>query len=78
MRDSLVFRDAPMSEVRSDLQRWYGIVLRVEDSALARQHLTMTFAGDRVEQVLRVIGLGLGADVERRGDTAIVRSTRPR
>jgi transmembrane sensor len=77
MRDSLVFREAPISEVSSDLRRWYGVVLRVEDSALARQHLTMTLAGDPVDRVLRMIGLQLGAEVERRGDSAIVRpSTR--
>jgi len=73
MRDSLVFREAPMSEVSSDLRRWYGVVLRVEDSSLARRHLTMTVAGDSLDQVLRVIGLQLGADVERKGDSAIYR-----
>ena len=77
MRDSLIFREAPVSEVSSDLRRWYGVVLRVEDSTLARQHLTMTFVGDPVDHVLRIIGLQLGAEVERRGDSAIVRpSTR--
>jgi hypothetical protein len=33
----------------------------------------MTFAGDSLDRVLRVIGLQLGADVERKGDSAIVR-----
>ena len=77
MRDSLVFRDAPLSEVSDALRRWYGVELRVDDSALAERHLTMTFAGDPLDRVLRVIALGLGADIERRGDTAVVRpSTR--
>jgi transmembrane sensor len=43
---------------------------------MARRHLTMTFAGDPLDRVLRVIGLELGADVEHRGDSAIIR--RPR
>jgi transmembrane sensor len=81
MRDSLVFRDAPLTEVSNRLRRWYGVSLRVGDSALARRHLTMTFSGDPLDRVLRVIGLGLGADIERQGDTAIVtpstRSARP-
>jgi transmembrane sensor len=76
MRDSLVFREAPIGEVSGDLRRWYGIVLRVDDSSLARRHLTMTFAGDPLDRVLRVIGLELGADVEHRADSAIIR--RPR
>jgi transmembrane sensor len=73
MRDSLIFRDASLSEVSNDLRRWYGVVLRVDDSSLARRHLTMTIVGDPLDQVLRVIRLQLGADVELRGDTAIVR-----
>ena len=77
MQGSLVFRDAPIAEVGSDLRRWYGIVLRVDDSTLARKHLTMTFSGDPVDRVLRIISLGLGAGVELRGDTAILRRARP-
>ena len=77
MRDSLVFREAPISEVSSDLRRWYGIALRVEDTSLRRRHLTMTIAGDPVDRVLRMIGLQLGAVVERRGDSAILRPSSP-
>jgi transmembrane sensor len=75
MRDSLVFREASLAEVSSELRRWYGVELRVEDSTLASRHLTMTFAGDPLERVLRVIGLGLGAEIERHGDTAVVRAS---
>ena len=77
MRDSLVFRDASLREVSEELRRWYGVVLRVNDSSLANRHLTMTFAGDPLDRVLRVIGLGLGADIERRGDTAVVSRSAP-
>ncbi|HKN65396.1 MAG TPA: FecR domain-containing protein [Gemmatimonadaceae bacterium] len=77
MRDSLVFRDASLPEVSDELRRWYGVVLRVEDPSLAERHLTMTFAGDPIDRVLRVIGLGLGTDIERRGDTAIVHRSTP-
>ncbi len=74
MRDSLVFREASLSEVSTELRRWYGVVLRVQDSSLANQHLTMTFSGDSLDVVLRVIALNLNrAEIERRGDTAIVR-----
>lgn len=70
----LVFREAPLSEVAAELRRWYGIELRVADSALATRHLTTSFTSDSVDQVLHVIGLTLGATVERHGDTAIVRA----
>jgi transmembrane sensor len=77
MRDSLVFRDASLREVSEELRRWYGVVLRVNDSSLADRHLTMTFAGDPLDRVMRVIGLGLGADIERHGDTVVVSRSAP-
>lgn len=72
-RGALVLRDAPLSQVASELRRWYGIELRVSDSATARRRLTATFAGESPEQAMAIIGAALGARVERRGDTVIVR-----
>lgn len=72
-RGALVLRDAPLSEVATELRRWYGIELRVRDSATARRRLTATFAGESAEQAMAIIGAALGARIERRGDTVIVR-----
>lgn len=72
----LVFRDASLGEVASSMRKWYGIEMKVEDKSLANQHLTATFAGEPADRVLEVIRLALGADIERHGDTAIVRSTK--
>ncbi len=68
-RGVLSYRDASLSEVRADLLRWYGLDLRVVDSALARRTLTASFRGDSAAQVVRVIALALGADVVQQGDT---------
>jgi transmembrane sensor len=76
MRHQLVFREAPLSEVAASLNRWYGIDLQVADASLATRHLTATFSGESPERVLDVIRLVLGADIERHGDTAIVRAKR--
>ena len=76
MRHQLVFREAPLSEVAASLNRWYGINLQVPDASLATRHLTATFSGESSERVLDVIRLVLGADIERHGDTAIVRAKR--
>ncbi|MBI4503874.1 MAG: FecR domain-containing protein [Gemmatimonadetes bacterium] len=73
-RGQLVFNGAPMSAVTADLKRWYGIELIIADPGLAAKHLTAAFAGEPAEQVLNMIGLALGASVERRGDTALVRA----
>lgn len=76
MRRQLVFRETSLSEVAESLRRWYGIELSVRDPSLASRHLTATFSGEPPERVLEVIRLVLGADIERRGDSAIVRARR--
>ncbi len=68
----LVFREATMGEVRSELRRWYGVELRVADTSLESRHLTMTFTGEPLERVLQNVALALGARVEHRGDTAVI------
>lgn len=73
MRGRLVFREAPIDEVIASLKRWYGLELKVADESLASRHLTATFSGEPPERVLEVIRLVLGADIERHGDTVIVR-----
>ena len=74
-RGQLVFRDSPLSEVSADLRRWYGIDLRVADTSLTGRHLSATFVmKDPRDHVLKVIALSLGADIELRGDTAVLRS----
>ena len=76
LRGKLVFRDAPISQVASSLRKWYGIEMKVADRTLENRHLTATFTGETPERVLEVIRLALGADIERRGDTAVVRSAK--
>jgi transmembrane sensor len=72
-RGELVFEDATVARVATDLRRWYGVELRLGDPALAERHVTTTArAGEPVQDVLRAIGLLLGADVEMRGDTAVL------
>lgn len=71
----LEFADATLAEVRAELRRWYGLDLRLGDSSLASRHVTASFQGEPVARVLQVIALALGASVEQRGDTAILRLT---
>ncbi|MEO8192361.1 MAG: FecR domain-containing protein [Gemmatimonadales bacterium] len=72
----LVFRDASMDEVIASMRKWYGIELRVNDRSLVTRHLTATFADESPGRVLEVIRLALGAEIDRRGDTAIVRPSK--
>ena len=70
----LVFRDTPLSEVSEDLHRWYGIRLDIQDPALRRRPLSASFQGDSLRGVLEAISVAVGATVERRGDTVVLRS----
>jgi transmembrane sensor len=73
---TLVFRDAPLSRVAAELQRWYGVTLQADDSILYQRHVTATFSGEPIDQVLRVLGLAVDARVDRQGDNATIHSTR--
>lgn len=68
----LVFRDASLTRVAGEIHRWYGVTLHVADSSLLERHVTASFAGEPIDQVLKIIGLTLGARVERQGDSATV------
>lgn len=76
LKGRLVFREAPISEIVSSMRKWYGIELKVPDRTLASRHITASFAGESPERVLEVIRLALGAEMERHGDTAVVRSSK--
>jgi transmembrane sensor len=77
-RGRLIFTDAPLSAVRGDLLRWYGVELRVADSALLARRVTATFEREPVDSVLRVIALALGGSVDRRDSVAVLRIGAPR
>jgi len=71
----LVYRDASLDQVATDLRRWYGVELRIADASLAGRHLTATFeAGEPAERVLDVIALAVGAELERQGTVVVLRS----
>ena len=73
-RGRLVFRDAPLDQVRADLRRWYGIELEIADSSLAGKHVTTTFDGEPAQRVVDVLALILGATAEQRADTVRLRA----
>jgi transmembrane sensor len=69
----LSFDNAPLERVQADLRRWYGVDVVIGDSSIASRHLTATFDHDSLDQVLRVLGLALDAQVYRRRDTVFIR-----
>jgi transmembrane sensor len=74
-RRRLVFEDAPLTRVRAELRRWYGLELQPADTALERRRLTATFENETADEVLRILGLALGVRIERLGDSAFVQTS---
>jgi transmembrane sensor len=75
-RGVLHYRDTPLAEVRADLQRWYGLDLRIADDVLEARTLTASFRGERADDVIRLIALALGAEAVTQGDTVFLRPLR--
>lgn len=63
----LVFDNASLAEVASELSRWYDVDVRFAEPELAGRHLTSTFKSDPIDDVLRVIGLSAEVRFERKG-----------
>jgi transmembrane sensor len=72
----LVFRNAPLSRVAAELQRWYGVTLKADDSILYQRHVSAEFRGEPIDQVLKILGLAIDARIDRQGDSATVHSSR--
>jgi ferric-dicitrate binding protein FerR (iron transport regulator) len=65
----LVLRDAPVTQVAVELARWYGLELRVTDSALRTRRLTATFEHAPRDAIARVLAAALGGTPRLAGDT---------
>ena len=76
-RGVLVFRDAPLSEVRIGLRRWFGVELVVTDSRIAARRVTATFDSGTADEVGGVLAAALGGSVRRSGDTLRIGSALP-
>jgi ferric-dicitrate binding protein FerR (iron transport regulator) len=65
---TLVFRDAPLPEVVTELSRWYGVSIVLGDETLRLRHVTATIDQRSVTTVLDVLAPGVGAryDVQDR------------
>ena len=76
-RGELIFRDTRLSEVASELYRWYGLQVSIPDPALATRTLSAHFAGEPAEAVLTVIARTLGISYQLQ-DHRVTFSARPR
>jgi ferric-dicitrate binding protein FerR (iron transport regulator) len=65
------YADVPLSEVLSDLERWYGQTIIVSDPELAARPVSTVLKGEPLEQVLHLLALVVDAQYERRGSSIV-------
>lgn len=63
----LVFEDALLADVVTELARWYDLEIRVIDAELAATPVTATFQGEPAAQVLMILASAVNARYERDG-----------
>jgi ferric-dicitrate binding protein FerR (iron transport regulator) len=71
----LVFRNATFAEAIAELERWYDVDFRIEDSRLLQQHLNVEFNGQPIDEVLAIVGRMLDVRLTRRGQVVEVAPT---
>jgi transmembrane sensor len=73
-RGVIVFDRTPVREVIAELARWYDIDVRLADEVLSGRTLTATLRDQSLAEVLRLVGLGLDARVERHDRVVLLRA----
>lgn len=69
----LTFNDTPLAAAAPEIERWYGVHIRIADSTLAARRLTATFeATDPVDRVLSTISLALGVEFNHVMDSVVI------
>ncbi|MGH7359589.1 MAG: FecR family protein, partial [Gemmatimonadaceae bacterium] len=74
----LAFRNAPITDVVTQIGRWYDVEVRLADASLASRHLTLSFSDEPLGAVLQAIALSLDARYERTEDAVTFYSGRSR
>ena len=67
----LVFDRTPLARVCADLERWYGIPVRVADPALGTLRVTASFTEQPLDEVVALIAASLELAHSRRGRTIV-------
>lgn len=72
LKGRLVFDEMPLSEVAVQLERWYGVNVRIADTAQASNKLTASFTDEPLADVLSALSPALDVRFERTGNTIVV------
>lgn len=69
----LTFDNAPLAEVVREIERWYGVPVRLGNAELANRRLTASFRDLPVAEVVAVVAASLGLEYTRVGQTYLIR-----
>jgi len=75
---TLVFAAVPVDDVIAQINRWYGIDVRLGSRALAQQRFSGSYHNQSDSLVLRELALAIGARVTRRGGSVVLDAIAPR
>jgi len=71
-RGELVFDRTPSTEAIAQINRWYGVDVRLGDSTLATYSLTTTLSTQPFSQALAIVAAALDAGVQRQGSSYLL------
>ncbi len=74
-RGRLVFDHTPMRRVAEELERWFGVTVVLDGRTLDARDVTVTFTGEPLADVAKVIALSVNAAVDVTADTVRFRAT---
>lgn len=76
-RGELVFTDVPFRDVLTAIGRWYGLQIRLADSALGSRPVRATYSTESMTDVLTLVTSAVGAHYTRAGRSVVVVGNRP-
>jgi ferric-dicitrate binding protein FerR (iron transport regulator) len=78
MSGRLVFDQMPVGEAVAQINRWYGVDVKVGDASLARFTLTASLTNEPFDRAIKIVAAALDARVERRGSKVLLYPARDR
>lgn len=74
LNKKLIFDNEQFEDIVRRLERYYNIDIDIKDDSLKKKVVKATFNNERVEKVMSVLAISLGADYEIEGDSISFRS----
>jgi len=68
----LIFEGMPLEQVAREIERWYGVPIRIGEPALSSRRVTASFRDQPLDEVIEVIATSLGTEWTRRGRNYII------